>query len=106
MTDSLAKLLAARAETNHLPVEEALAVQSAARAAHGLRKYGVTCDRKDLTVLEWLQHFKEEHMDAIRYAEACQRTLEELGMTELTAQRTVPEPLKKHGDFIREQLGA
>lgn len=49
---------------------------------HGLEKYGTTCDRTDLHSLEWLQHLKEEAMDAIRYCEAMQRQIE----------RTLEEP--------------
>lgn len=39
------------------------------RADFGLKKYGKTMDRDDLTTLEWIQHAQEEHMDAILYLE-------------------------------------
>ena len=39
------------------------------RAEVGMKKYGVNLDRKDLSVLEWIQHAQEEHMDAILYLE-------------------------------------
>jgi hypothetical protein len=39
------------------------------RAAVGKAKYGTDLDRKDLSVLEWIQHAQEEHMDAILYLE-------------------------------------
>lgn len=39
------------------------------RAALGLRKYGVTLMREDLTTLDWLIHFQEELMDAVDYCE-------------------------------------
>jgi hypothetical protein len=39
------------------------------RADFGKLKYGTDLDRKDLTILEWLQHAQEEHMDAILYLE-------------------------------------
>jgi hypothetical protein len=39
------------------------------RAEFGLKKYGKTMDRDDLTVLQWIQHAQEEHMDAILYLE-------------------------------------
>ncbi len=35
----------------------------------GKAKYGVDLDRKDLTILEWIEHAKQEHMDAILYLE-------------------------------------
>jgi hypothetical protein len=43
-----------------------------ARAALGLRKYGVTLDRTDLTAAEWLQHLYEELLDAACYIKRIQ----------------------------------
>jgi hypothetical protein len=39
------------------------------RSETGIRKYGVTMDRGDLTFVEWMQHLQEELMDAIIYIE-------------------------------------
>jgi hypothetical protein len=39
------------------------------RAKVGKEKYGVTLDREDLSILDWIQHAQEEHMDAILYLE-------------------------------------
>ena len=39
------------------------------RAALGKKKYGTDLDRTDLSILEWIQHAQEEHMDAILYLE-------------------------------------
>jgi len=39
------------------------------RSAVGQKKYGVTLDRKDLKVLEWITHAQEELMDGILYLE-------------------------------------
>ena len=39
------------------------------RSEIGKSKYGTTIDRTDLSVLEWIQHAQEEHMDAILYLE-------------------------------------
>ena len=39
------------------------------RAEFGQKKYGTNLDRKDLSVLDWIQHAQEEHMDAILYLE-------------------------------------
>ncbi len=39
------------------------------RAKFGLDKYGTDLDRNDLSVLDWIEHAKEEHMDAILYLE-------------------------------------
>jgi hypothetical protein len=39
------------------------------RAQMGEKKYGVTLDRKDLELLDYLQHAKEEAMDLTLYLE-------------------------------------
>jgi hypothetical protein len=39
------------------------------RSEIGRKKYGTDLDRKDLTVLQWIEHAQEEHMDAILYLE-------------------------------------
>jgi hypothetical protein len=49
------------------------------RSALGKEKYGVTLDREDLSVKDWIQHAQEELMDAILY-------LEKLKTTQTTVQ--------------------
>lgn len=39
------------------------------RSNVGIKKYGVTLDREDLEVSDWILHAQEEHMDAILYLE-------------------------------------
>jgi hypothetical protein len=39
------------------------------RSTVGKAKYGTDLDRTDLTLLEWIEHAKQEHMDAILYLE-------------------------------------
>ena len=39
------------------------------RSIKGEEKYGVDLDRTDLSLLEWIEHAKQEHMDAILYLE-------------------------------------
>ena len=39
------------------------------RSEIGIEKYGTTLDRKDLSLIDWLNHAQEEHMDAILYLE-------------------------------------
>jgi hypothetical protein len=39
------------------------------RSEFGQTKYGTNLDRKDLSVLQWIVHAQEEHMDAILYLE-------------------------------------
>jgi len=40
-----------------------------ARAEVGKAKYGVTMERTDLNIVEWLTHLQEELMDAAVYVE-------------------------------------
>ena len=39
------------------------------RAKVGLKKYGVTMEREDLTNIEWLTHLQEELLDGAVYIE-------------------------------------
>lgn len=45
------------------------------RAKIGKEKYGTDLDRNDLSVLDWIQHAQEEHMDAILYLEKLKKQL-------------------------------
>ena len=44
--------------------------------ARGLAKYGKTIDGNNLDAIEWLNHFQEELVDGLFYAEAIKRKLE------------------------------
>ena len=46
------------------------------RAEVGLAKYGVTTERSDICVTEWLQHLQEELMDACVYIQRIKSDLE------------------------------
>ncbi len=39
------------------------------RSVKGKEKYGTDLDRTDLSLLDWIGHAKQEHMDAILYLE-------------------------------------
>jgi len=56
-------------------IEDKVCEKIQARAAVGKNKYGVTMERSDLSIEQWLKHFQEELMDAIVYTE---KLLEEL----------------------------
>jgi hypothetical protein len=43
------------------------------RSNHGYQKYGVTTERTDLDFDEWIQHLKEELMDAVVYIHRVQQ---------------------------------
>ncbi len=45
------------------------------RAVMGKKKYGTDLDRTDLSILDWIQHTQEEHMDAILYLEKLKKEL-------------------------------
>jgi hypothetical protein len=47
------------------------------RAEHGFKKYGVTTERTDLELMNWIQHLKEELMDATVYIHRIQKELKE-----------------------------
>ena len=46
------------------------------RARFGKAKYGTDLDREDLNILEWIEHAKQEHMDAILYLEKLKKIIE------------------------------
>ena len=46
------------------------------RSEVGIKKYGVTLDRTDLGLKDWIQHMQEELMDAILYLEKLKNTTE------------------------------
>lgn len=39
------------------------------RSERGIKKYGRTLDRDDLSLIDWLNHLQEELMDATLYIE-------------------------------------
>jgi hypothetical protein len=45
------------------------------REERGVKKYGTTMDRNDLSLDEWIQHLKEELMDAICYLSKIEETI-------------------------------
>lgn len=75
--EEIPKMAAAiRGDRNVESVREKLS----ARAALGLKKYGVTTERTDLTQLDFLRHAQEEAMDLAVYLE---RLIQEEGRTDL-----------------------
>lgn len=45
------------------------------RAKFGKEKYNTDLDRTDLSLLDWIEHAKQEHMDAILYLEKIERMI-------------------------------
>lgn len=50
-------------------IEESVITKIRQRADIGKNKYGVTMERNDLNILQWLTHLQEELMDAAVYLE-------------------------------------
>jgi len=50
------------------------------RAIMGKEKYGCGLDREDLNIIEWIEHAKQEHMDAILYLEKIKKIVETKGI--------------------------
>ena len=50
------------------------------RSEFGKKKYGTDLDRTDLSVLDWITHAQEEHMDAILYLEKLKKIIETKGL--------------------------
>ena len=43
------------------------------RSKRGIAKYGTTLEREDLNFADWIQHLKEELLDAALYCEKLKR---------------------------------
>jgi hypothetical protein len=50
-------------------IEDSVAEKILNRAEVGKKKYGVTMERDDLSITQWLKHLQEELMDATVYLE-------------------------------------
>jgi hypothetical protein len=50
-------------------IVESVIEQFKQRSEVGIKKYGVTLDRTDLTPLDWMNHLQQELMDATLYIE-------------------------------------
>jgi len=50
-------------------IEESVISKIRERADIGKNKYGVTMERNDLNIIQWLTHLQEELMDAAVYLE-------------------------------------
>ena len=69
---------------NHTPFEKstndsivnAIILKFIDRSEMGYKKYGVTLDRTDLSLKDWIRHAQEELMDGILYLEKINNTLD------------------------------
>ena len=58
------------------PVVEKVLRQFEMRSAVGINKYGKTLHENQLSLIEWLEHTKQELMDAILYIERAKDELQ------------------------------
>ncbi len=59
-------------------IEDEVCEEIQERAAKGLTKYGVSMERGDLDIHEWLQHLLEELLDAAVYVKRLQKEYAEM----------------------------
>lgn len=70
---------------------ERLVDQLRARHHVGLRKYGVTVDRDDLTPIEWVQHLREELLDGLAYLQRVEDRISDLNAANARLQERLTE---------------
>lgn len=63
-------------------IVESVVKQFKDRSNVGIAKYGVTLDRDDLTLIEWLEHTKQEQMDSVLYLEKAIKELKKQNIIE------------------------
>jgi hypothetical protein len=57
------------------PIVKAVTDKFQQRSEVGIKKYGVTLGRDDLTADEWAEHLQQELMDAVLYLERLKQEL-------------------------------
>jgi hypothetical protein len=82
---------------------ETLCAMIRERASVGLKKYGVTVDRKDLAADQWLQHSIEERIDDLQYM---MRLREEINTIKSELEKAEEKLQRKQdaGDLLFEEL--
>jgi hypothetical protein len=56
-------------------IVESVINQFRERSEVGIKKYGVTLDRTDLSTLDWINHAQQEAMDFVLYLEKLKQTI-------------------------------
>jgi hypothetical protein len=54
---------------------ESVIKQFRERSEVGIKKYGTTLDRTDLSTLDWINHAQQEAMDFVLYLEKLKQTI-------------------------------
>lgn len=76
-------------------IVESVVNQFKQRSETGIKKYGVTLDRTDLSTLEWMVNFREELQDGLLYLE---RIIQD-------TQKEQKETLESHSYFSNKNGG-
>ena len=64
-------------------IVESVVKQFKDRSNVGIAKYGVTLDRDDLSLIEWLEHTKQEQMDSVLYLEKAIKELKKQNIIDI-----------------------
>ena len=64
-------------------IVESVVKQFKERSNVGIAKYGVTLDRDDLSLIEWLEHTKQEQMDSVLYLEKAIKELKKQSIIDM-----------------------
>jgi hypothetical protein len=64
-------------------IVESVVKQFKDRSNVGIAKYGVTLDRDDLSLIEWLEHTKQEQMDSVLYLEKAIKELKKQSIIDI-----------------------
>lgn len=75
------------------------------RGEVGRKKYGVSMDRNDLTMVQWLQHLQEELGDALQYAERVKAASELLARAVTIIDQTAGAAAAVWVRDFRDQFG-
>jgi len=57
------------------PIVESVVNQFQERSRIGIEKYGYTLEENNLSLIEWLEHLKQELMDATLYIERAKQEI-------------------------------
>jgi hypothetical protein len=64
-------------------IVESVVNQFKERSKVGITKYGKTMDRDDLSLIEWLEHTKQEQMDSVLYLEKAIKELRKQSIVDI-----------------------
>jgi hypothetical protein len=70
ITSAIARIAMLEADKSPDKNVEAIRASLLERSRVGFKKYGVTTERTDLELVDWLRHLQEEMLDAAVYIEA------------------------------------